>query len=500
VLLACSLLLSCGSDEAPPSTSPTGSSLAALCATPRSGIDPTTRGPYRDRPGTLADEKQWVRSWIDQLYLWYREVPIVDPAAYATPQEYFAVLKTPATTPSGRDKDRFHFFAPTEAVQAQLESGVEVGYGIRWDVVASTPPREVRVAYVEPGLPAANAGASLRRGAVVLRVDGVDLVDGSDVSALNAGLFPASPGETHTLDVRDFGSETSRPVTLTSAEVTTDPVQKMLLAGGIGYVQFNDHVATAEAQLISAIEELAAARSTDLVLDIRYNGGGFLDIASEVAFMIAGPDVTAGKTFERIVFNDRYPNLDPVTGNLVSIPFHQISPGFSALAGRALPHLDLPRVFVITGAGTCSASESIINGLQGAGLEVIQVGGTTCGKPYGFYPQDNCGTTYFAIQFQGLNAEGFGAYDDGFTPGGTGDASPPGCLVPDDYAHELGDPAEGRLAAALAYAASGTCPQATIARALTRSAPSSVLPSAVPGDEGEAVAIPPLRESRILRR
>jgi hypothetical protein len=57
-------------------------------------------------------------------------------------------------------------------------------------------------------------------------------------------------------------------------------------------------------------------------------------------------------------------------------------------------------VFVLTGGGTCSASEAFMNGLRGVGVEVIQIGSTTCGKPYGFYAQENCGTTYFSIQFR----------------------------------------------------------------------------------------------------
>ena len=68
-----------------------------------------------------------------------------------------------------------------------------------------------------------------------------------------------------------------------------------------------------------------------------------------------------------------------------------------------MPTLNLTRVYVLTTADTCSASESIINGLKGAGVTVNQIGVTTCGKPYGFYPQDNCGTTYFSIEFRGVN-------------------------------------------------------------------------------------------------
>jgi hypothetical protein len=99
-------------------------------------------------------------------------------------------------------------------------------------------------------------------------------------------------------------------------------------------------------------------------------------------------------------------------------------------------------------------------------------------------PQDNCGTTYFTIQFQGVNAKGFGDYPDGFEPAGTTSAGVPGCKVADDFTHALGDPNEARLAAALQYrlalqqGSSQTCPtiSASIANALT-----------VPGGEGEAL-------------
>ena len=118
-------------------------------------------------------------------------------------------------------------------------------------------------------------------------------------------------------------------------------------------------------------------------------------------------------------------------------------------------------MFVLTGPGTCSASEAIINGLDGVNVQVIQIGTTTCGKPYGFYPQDNCGTTYFSIEFSGDNAKGFGDYADGFSPQNSAiptNAVLPGCSTADDFTHQLGDPAEGRLAAALAYRNGQACP------------------------------------------
>ena len=143
------------------------------------------------------------------------------------------------------------------------------------------------------------------------------------------------------------------------------------------------------------------------------------------------------------------------------MPFHATGQKFSVPTGTSLPTLDLERVFVLTSSYTCSASESIINGLRGVGIDVIQIGGNTCGKPYGFYPEDNCGTTYFSIQFRGVNELGFGEYAEGFSATRTlGDpqANLPGCGASDDLSRELGDPAEGQLQAALTRLNTGACP------------------------------------------
>ena len=134
---------------------------------------------------------------------------------------------------------------------------------------------------------------------------------------------------------------------------------------------------------------------------------------------------------------------------------------FQCTRSDPLPTLNLSRVYVLVSGSTCSASEAIINGLRGVDVEVHLIGSTTCGKPYGFFSQDNCGITYFPIEFQGVNAKGFGSYANGFIPGGTGTTADnvPGCAANDDFNHQLGDPAEGQLAAALFHrsSSSGAC-------------------------------------------
>jgi carboxyl-terminal processing protease len=287
---------------------------------------------------------------------------------------------------------------------------------------------------------------------------------------------------------------------LTSAAVTKTPVPVSSIidsnGGRVGYLVFNDHIRTAEAPLVAAIEQMRVANVNDLVLDLRYNGGGFLYLASQLAYMIAGPARTSGQTFERLQFNDKHASIDPVTGQpLTPVPFLSTT---STNPPQPLPTLNLSRVYVLTGGTTCSASESIINGLSGVGVEVIQIGSTTCGKPYGFYPEDNCGTTYFSIQFRGVNAAGFGDYADGFSPSNTAGVSGtllPGCSVADDLTAALGDASnEDLLQTALNRRVGQTCP------APTGSKPTFTKPfnGAVGEEAGVVVVKSPWLMNRIL--
>ena len=456
-----------------PDVFPPARDFAALCANPRTGDFP-------DRQGTFVDENNWLRSWSNDIYLWYDEIADEDPVAHSTP-EYFDLMRTFATTPSGADRDRFHFTYPTDVWQGLSQSGVAAGYGMAFAALARRPPRDYRIAYVEPNSPASRA--NLGRGARILAADGASVANGS-AAVLNAAFFPDAAGETHEFRIQDLGASEPRTVSLTSAIITSDPVQSTRVietdSGPVGYMVFNDHIAPAERELVDAMTEFEQAGIGDLVLDLRYNGGGYLAIASQVAYMIAGPS-SAGRTFDELRFNDKHRTLNPVTGRaLAPVPFYDSTIGFSVPSGSALPSLDLERVFVLTSGGTCSASESIINGLRGIDLEVIQIGTTTCGKPYGFYPRDNCGTTYFSIQFQGVNAKGFGDYPDGFSPGNTArteGVAIPGCVVGDDFGHALGDIDEARLKAALQYRIDGACPSPAALRSARPTGGSQLSPA-----------------------
>jgi carboxyl-terminal processing protease len=465
------------SGEQPPAVlTDNSSALAQRCAADNPYRADATSGTTTS---TLAVEKQWIRAYLNEAYLWFDSMPSVDATApdYSGSSaqldnrqvplplsNYFNALKTRQTTFSGALTDRFSFTYPTRAWQQLSQSGVAAGYGygIEWIAINSTAPNRVwRVALVQPNSPAAAAG--LLRGDTLKTVDGVDFANGSNFEALNSGLYPAN-GATHGLVFSRMGSA-DVSANLTGTSITIDPVPLATVvtdpAGRkVGYLHFTDHLATSEARLITAVASLKAQNISDLVLDLRYNGGGYLYIASELTYMIAGPARVSGKYFEKLQYN-----IKRAADNAqAAIPFYKDSclPDFNGncTTPQALPTLDLARIFVITTRDTCSASESVINGLRGIDVDVQLIGGTTCGKPYGYVARDNCGVSYFPVEFKGINFKGFGDYADGFSPstGAPTPTSPTGCSITDDLDSPLGSTSERMLSTALNRAATGACP------------------------------------------
>jgi carboxyl-terminal processing protease len=398
---------------------------------------------------TVDDEKKWVRAHLDDVYFWYNEIVDVDRSRYATPEDYFTALLV-------RSHDRFSFADSQAVIDAFNQAGEEVGYGMELVLIDN----HLRAAYVEPNTPA--AGQGIQRGAEITGINGIPIGELSrDVQI--AALYPAAGGTSNQFTILDAGATAPRTVTMAATTITHAPVlQSSILPVGdkhIGYIVFNDHIATAEDPLVAAFSQFQQSGIDDLVLDLRYNGGGFLYIASEVATMIGGPSLP-GQTFEQLRFNAKHPEKTSDPNN--TIPFYQDS-----TKGATLPQLNLPRVFVLTGNGTCSASESIINGLSPF-VRVITIGSNTCGKPYGMVQTNNCGEAYFAIQFEGVNSQSQGGYVNGFAPA---------CPASDDLDHQLGDTHERLLSTAVSYSTTGSCPVTSITQALTaKYAPLSAQP------------------------
>ena len=438
--------------------------LSQICESPRPS----------DLLGTISDENNWIRSWSNDTYLWYDELPDINPSSVENNIDYFNLMKTNGLTPTGKFKDPpgYHYTIPTEQHMSDIAGQPTYGYGM--ELMFFNPPesRRVFVIFNQP-----NTQASINmvnRGTEILSVNG-ELVAGGDQTLILRALNPTSLGVSNQFQVRDWGASSIRNVNMQSQEVSQNHVMRRSLfnvqnsldtqTSRVGYLLFTDHSVHSEGELFEDFTWFTTQNVDELVLDLRYNRGGYSYIASQVGYMIAG-ELSLGRVFQREIFNDKHPTFDPITGRLIAgrgfLSYTYGNPSVTGLPQNApLPTLDLPRVFVLAGMNTCSSSELIINGLRGIGVDVILVGGRTCGKPYGGYYTDNCGTTYYTIQIKSANEVGFGDYSDGFTPTqdlDSGESAIKGCLVDDFLGKKLGDRDENLLGAALYYVENGNCP------------------------------------------
>jgi carboxyl-terminal processing protease len=407
---------------------------------------------------TLEAEKQFTRAYLDEAYLWYSEMPAVDAAPFNSVPAYFYNLLTPQRDAYGQQKDRFSFIVSSADADGLL-TGATLGYGVRWE---TDNQGRTRAALIDAGSPAAAAG--LERGGELV----------STTTPTGASWYPNAPASISFV-YRSTPAGPTRTVTLSTANVQEDPLPLSTpptVASGdprVWYLLFNAHTTGAQDKLIAALTNAQAYGVQELVLDMRYNGGGFLYTALSLSSMVTGPTAD-GKVFEQLRYNDK---RAAETAQATILFSGRVQYGERAsTTGAALPRLGLPRVYVLSSDSTCSASESVINSLRGVGVDVLIIGKATCGKPYGFSRADNCGFAYFPIEFQGVNALGFGDYAYGFAPT---------CDAADDFDNPLGSTSERLLATALYHMKNGTCPAQPPAALLAWRGPASSGRAPMPG-------------------
>ncbi len=384
---------------------------------------------------STAAQTSWLRSYFNDWYFWYRLSPTPDPGSFASVGAYFGALLY-----TGSDgifpRDRWSSTQSTESFNRFFGDGKSMGYGVSVAglEVTGRPDLPLFVRYVEPQSDAATKG--VQRGDQVLSLNGravADIITANDFSALTAGR----EGDTLTLRLRYAGVERSVTVTATVYGLTSvSNVSVMSSPGGrrIGYLQVKEMVSQVAAPLAGAFAQFKDAGVQDLVLDLRYNGGGLVQVASELAGYLGG-ERARGQTFASLLYNDK----------------RSIQNNERFDFGNPAAALALSRVYVLAGERTCSASEQVINGLRPF-VEVVLVGDTTCGKPVGFLPVGQCGTTYNVVNFETVNARNEGRYFDGFNPT---------CAVAEDFTRPLGASDEPLLAVARRHADSGNCRAAT---------------------------------------
>ena len=378
---------------------------------------------------SVLGETRFVRDTLQDIYLWYQQLPNPDPASFTSPEAYLDAVRY---KPLDRN---FTFILPRTTSDQLFNDDQYVGLGFPLQVVSST---EARVVEVYPGSPADEAG--LGRGAYLLQVNGRAMADLIATGDINTIFGPSQAGVVVHVVFRDMaGAEHDVQMTKRLVNIPNVYLTRTFAAGGrvVGYFAFHDFVNPSSALLDTAFASLQAAGTNDLVIDLRYNGGGLISVAQHLAGLIAGAR-TQSKVFVTLVFNDKHQSMNQ-TYTLPNPP----------------QALGLDRLVVITTGGSASASELIINGLRPY-MPVTVVGSTTHGKPVGQLTYNFCDKVLYAVAFKSTNAQGQGDYFDGI---------PPDCAAPDDLDHQLGDGAEASLGAALQYVRTGGCSASAAAQA-----------------------------------
>ena len=371
---------------------------------------------------TTTSQNLWVRDQLNTYYYWYQSLtPGVNPATFNSPEAYLEAVRY-------RPIDNSYSFITSAAASDAFYSDSQV---IKYGFTQMVSATDILVLQVWPDSPAADAG--LQRGDRIVQVNGTSVASHVTNGTLSSAFGPDVVGQTASIAFdKPSGERRSAQLTKRIVTIPTVSLTRAFDVNGrkVGYLFFSNFVQPSTAALNDAFASLKTAGVNELVLDLRYNGGGLVDVAVHLAGLIGGTR-TDGQVMLNYVHNDKIgPILNKTTR--FSNPDHS---------------LGLQRLVVIATRATASASELIVNSLRPF-IPVTVVGDTTYGKPVGQYGMRFCDKVLYPVAFSIKNADLQGDYFDGL---------PADCPAPDDATHQLGDPAEGSLAEALTVIRTGTC-------------------------------------------
>lgn len=338
--------------------------------------------------------------------------------------------------------------------------GTKTDFGFAVTALSNT---DLRVRYVYPGSPAGLA--NMHRGEQITTINGHTGFDINNTADYNMVISALGTSPINLTLKR--GDNTTYSVTVTSTSYTINPVitYKVFDQGGgkkVGYIVFNTFTSLANAQpkLDEAFNYFAANSVTDLVVDLRYNGGGYVNTSEYLANLIV-PAANTNALMYNTYFNSiltsgkevllknqarRDANNQPYT--LADVDY---SVAFNAVKFSKKGTLNVNRVFFIVTGSTASASELAINNLRSQ-MDVKLIGRTTYGKPVGFFAININQYQLYVPEFETKNSAGQGGYYTGMAPG-TADYQ--GVNDADDLTKDFGDPTEKLLAHALNYVKTG---------------------------------------------
>ncbi|MEO7977430.1 S41 family peptidase [Flavobacterium sp.] len=388
-----------------------------------------------DTPADLQ-VNDFIWKGLNQYYLWQADVPnLADNrfanqealnsflAGYSKPEDLFEDLlnKPDSKFPNGGAIDRFSWIVDDYTVLEQELQGTSKSDGIDFRLSRVSQNSDDLVGYVRYILPNSDASSkSIKRGDLFTGINGTKLTISNYQSLLSL--------DSYTLNMADLSNNTITPngksVSLTKTILDENPVyiNKVITSGGykIGYLMYNGFYANYDLQLNAAFAQLKSEGVTDLVLDLRYNGGGSVQTATYLASMITGQ-------FKDQIFSKQKWN-DKINAYFASEDSELLNNRFTdKINATPINSLNLTKVYILTTDGTASASELVINGLKPY-VTVVQIGDKTVGKNVGsitlydsetFNKKDVNPSHKYAMQplvLKIVNASDFGDYTDGLEP------------------------------------------------------------------------------------
>lgn len=323
--------------------------------------------------------EQFIYGGLNEIYLYKSDVPVLADAYFDSEVEKNEFLEGFATPESLFDdllssQDRFSFITDDyKALEDSFDGISSSTAGMKFGLGRISGSNNIFafLQYVIPGTSAAEAG--LTRGTIFTEVNGQKLTLNNFSSLMSADSFTINIGYVENGSLK----MTDQTVTLTHNSYSANPVHliKVINVEGkkIGYLMYNSFIANYDDELNEAFAQLKSEGISDLILDLRYNGGGSVESAVDLASMITGQ--FNGEIFMKEQWNEKYQKY-----------FEQNDPeriinrfNTKIRTGAGINSMNLSRVYVLTTGSTASASELIINGLEPY-IDVVQVGETTTGK------------------------------------------------------------------------------------------------------------------------
>jgi carboxyl-terminal processing protease len=404
-----------------------------------------TPTPAGNATCTLRARQDWAAAQLREWYLFPDTLPAsLDPTPYGSVADYVDALTASARS---QGKDRYFTYVTSIAEEDDYyRTGATAGFGIRLKVDEAA--RRAYVSEAFEGAPGLAAG--LDRGTEILAVgtsegslrSTSDIIAASGEGGFIDALGPSTPGTSRAMRIRDANGE--RVVTATKADYDLTPVSsrygaRVLDDGGrkVGYINLRTFITSANTALRQAFADFRAQGVTDIIVDLRYNGGGLLSVADTLGNLLGGNRRT-NEVFTQISYRP-----EKSSDNEISY----FSPQAESISPR--------RIAFIGFEGSASASELVINAMVPyLHADVALIGSNTYGKPVGQIALDRsaCDDRLRVVAFATRNAAGRGDYYDGLAP-----AMEKTCAASDDIAYPLGDAREASISVALDYLAGRSC-------------------------------------------